>query len=77
MFVRTEELLGVGMGLVLNVRDPTSHKAFRIDCVVRRRVFGSNAKIAVDFVEMTEPAWLALSEFLRPAALQHSIRSGR
>jgi PilZ domain len=69
MFIRTNVPLSVGAGLVVNLIDPTSLVGFPIDCVVRRREFGSKAGVLVEFLEMPLATWLALVEFLKPPSM--------
>jgi hypothetical protein len=74
LFIRTDVPLSVGAGLVVNLIDPTSFVGFPIDCVVRRRDFGSLAGVEVEFLEMPLATWLALVEFLKPVAPVESSR---
>jgi len=69
MFIRTDVPYSVGSGLVVNLIDSISRVAFPIDCVVRRREFGSKAGLEVEFLEMALATWLALVEFLKPVAV--------
>jgi hypothetical protein len=69
MFVRTDAALGVGTGVVLDLVDPISRVPFPIDCVVRRREFGTNSGVAVQFLDMDAEAWRKLLAFLKPTAV--------
>jgi hypothetical protein len=69
MFIRTDVALCVGAGLVVNLFYPTSREGFHIVCVVRRRVFGTNAGLEVEFLEMAPATWPALAAFLEPLVI--------
>jgi hypothetical protein len=68
MFIRTDEPLPVGAGLVVRFVSPLSDATFRVECVVRRRVFGTEAGLGVEYLGMTPEAWSRLVEFLQPVA---------
>jgi PilZ domain len=73
MFVRTDVPQSVGAGLVVNLVDPMSRERFPVDCVVRRRVFGSDAGVEVEILEMTPATRSALAEFLGSDALPPAV----
>lgn len=64
MFIRTDLPFSVGAGLLVTL----AHSAvtFPIECIVRRRVFGTRAGIAVEFMEMSPQTTLSLIDFLKP-----------
>jgi Tfp pilus assembly protein PilZ len=68
MFIRTTLPLSVGGGVLVKLVVVASQATFAVECVVRRRVFGSQAGVGVEFLEMTDERWRALKEFVRPFA---------
>ncbi len=68
MFVRTDLPLGPGAAVNVHLVHPDTQATFALDCVVRRRVFGSNAGVGLEFQNMTEANRAELVDFVRPVA---------
>jgi len=75
MFVRTEEPVGVGEGVILRFVDPATKRTFSVESVVRRRIFGSEPGLGVEFLGMTEERWDALVGFLGPSSVRRAVSS--
>jgi c-di-GMP-binding flagellar brake protein YcgR len=64
MFIRTDLQLSDGTSVRVNVVHPDSQALFPLDCIVRRRVFGTDAGLGLEFTNMTERTRAELVAFL-------------
>lgn len=68
MFVRTDLPLGAGASVNVHLVHPDTQATFALECVVRRRIFGNDAGVGLEFQNMTEAKRAELVEFVRPVA---------
>jgi hypothetical protein len=64
MFVETSEPYSVGSDLRVTLTDSRSDAKFPLDCVVRRRTFGTGGGIGLEFCNMTDARRAGLQQFL-------------
>lgn len=64
MFIRTD--LPLNVGTEVSVQLVYGSASFPVDCVVRRRVFGTEAGVGVEFLNMNESMRRKLADFVRP-----------
>jgi hypothetical protein len=64
MFIRTDLALGEGTSVRVHLVHPETHATFPLDCVVRRRVFGTDAGLGVEFANMTDLTRADLARFV-------------
>jgi Tfp pilus assembly protein PilZ len=75
MFIRTSKSFTVGTDLRITLRDPRTHARIPVDCIVRRRAFGSNGGIGVEFRNVNDAQQAVLTELMRTAGPAHSVQA--
>ena len=75
MFIKTTEAFAVGTDLRVTLHDPRTRVRIPLDCVVRRRSFGSNAGIGVEFRNLDDAQQTAVAELIRAASPAHSVQA--
>jgi hypothetical protein len=64
MFIRTDLALGEGTTVRVHLVHPETQVTFGLECVVRRRVFGTDAGLGVEFANMTDRTRADLARFV-------------
>jgi hypothetical protein len=66
--IRTAEALAVGTEVTLRLVHPDFDRTFSLECVVRRRMFGTHAGVGVELLFLNDEIRRALADFVRPVA---------
>jgi hypothetical protein len=75
MFLATEQRFAVGTDVRVTLVDSATAKQRTIDCVVRRRMTGTEKGIGVEYRNMTSEAWENLTTFLREFEEKRTLRA--
>jgi hypothetical protein len=75
MFLATEQRFAVGSDVRVTLIDSATTERRAIDCVVRRRMTGSEKGIGVEYRNMTSDAWVDLTTFLRAFEGERRLRA--
>jgi Tfp pilus assembly protein PilZ len=73
MFIKTHDAFVVGSDLRVTLQDPRSRAMIAVDCIVRRRAFGSNAGIGVEFHNLNAEQTAVLHELMEFAGQTQSV----
>ena len=64
MFIKTHSAFPVGSDLRVTLQDPRTEALLPVDCIVRRRAFGTNAGIGVEFKNLSTEQHAVLAELM-------------
>jgi hypothetical protein len=73
MFIKTPDAFQVGSDLRITLEDPRTRARIPIDCIVRRRAFGADTGIGVEFREMTDAQRAVIQELMSAAAASQPV----
>jgi hypothetical protein len=73
MFLKTDESFAVGANLAVTLFDPRSATNVKLECVVRRRAFGMECGIGLEFRNMTNGARAKVTEVVRGAGSKKEV----
>ncbi len=73
MFIKTQSAFVVGSDLRVTLQDPRTFAVMAVDCIVRRRAFGTNAGIGVEFRNLNTDQRDVLHELMQFAGGTHAV----
>jgi Tfp pilus assembly protein PilZ len=75
MFIKTTNAFTVGSDLRITLRHHTNRAGVPIHCIVRRRAFGSNAGIGVEFRNVNDEQRAILRELIQSAQMSEPVQA--